>query len=315
MYDLVQAVLFVFGLVGLGYVAGLTGYLKPEVGDALSEFAVGVALPALIFNTMAKADFQGANPLTVWLAYFTASAVAGLAGHLATTRLFGRDAQAGVVGGLAASFSNLLLLGAPLMLGTFGQPGFEILSLVLAVQLPLLLTVSTILFNLMAVRDARAGFFDIAADIARRVIRNTLILGILAGLLWRLSGLTMPAVADRLIVALAGAAGTVALFAMGLGLRRFGISGNIRQAAVLTGFKLFLMPAVALAMVILLGMPPLAAKAVVIAAAMPAGVNAYLIAIQFGTGQGLASTQITLSVALGAASISLWLAIATSVLG
>jgi predicted permease len=315
MYDLVQAVLFVFGLVGLGYVAGLTGYLKPEVGDSLSEFAINVALPALLFNTMAKADFQGADPLTVWLAYFSASAVAGLAGHIATTRLFGRDAQAGVVGGVAASFSNLLLLGSPLMLGVFGQPGFEILSLVIAVQLPLLLTVSIILFNLMAVRDERAGLLSIVADIARRVTRNTLILGILAGLFWRLGGLTMPAIADRLIVALSGAAGTVALVAMGLGLRRFGISGNVRQALVLTGLKLFLMPAAALAIVILLGMPPLAAKVVVIGAAMPAGVNAYLIAMQFGTGQGLASTQITLSAALAAASISLWLAITTSILG
>jgi predicted permease len=264
---------------------------------------------------MAKADFQGADPLTVWLAYFSASAVAGLAGHIATTRLFGRDAQAGVVGGVAASFSNLLLLGSPLMLGVFGQPGFEILSLVIAVQLPLLLTVSIILFNLMAVRDERAGLLSIVADIARRVTRNTLILGILAGLFWRLGGLTMPAIADRLIVALSGAAGTVALVAMGLGLRRFGISGNVRQALVLTGLKLFLMPAAALAIVILLGMPPLAAKVVVIGAAMPAGVNAYLIAMQFGTGQGLASTQITLSAALAAASISLWLAITTSILG
>jgi predicted permease len=167
----------------------------------------------------------------------------------------------------------------------------------------------------MAVRDERAGLLSIVADIARRVTRNTLILGILAGLFWRLGGLTMPAIADRLIVALSGAAGTVALVAMGLGLRRFGISGNVRQALVLTGLKLFLMPAAALAIVILLGMPPLAAKVVVIGAAMPAGVNAYLIAMQFGTGQGLASTQITLSAALAAASISLWLAITTSILG
>jgi len=231
MYDLVQAVLFVFGLVGLGYVAGLTGYLKPEVGDSLSEFAINVALPALLFNTMAKADFQGADPLTVWLAYFSASAVAGLAGHIATTRLFGRDAQAGVVGGVAASFSNLLLLGSPLMLGVFGQPGFEILSLVIAVQLPLLLTVSIILFNLMAVRDERAGLLSIVADIARRVTRNTLILGILAGLFWRLGGLTMPAIADRLIVALSGAAGTVALVAMGLGLQ-FGTGQGLASTQI-----------------------------------------------------------------------------------
>ena len=52
MSPVVETILFVFGLVALGYLAGLSGYLKTEVGDALTEFAVGVALPLLLFRTM-----------------------------------------------------------------------------------------------------------------------------------------------------------------------------------------------------------------------------------------------------------------------
>ena len=72
------------------------------------------------------------------------------AGHLVTTRVFGRDSKAGVVGGVSSAFSNLVLLGIPFMLGVFGQKGFEELSLLISVHLPTMLMASIILFELIA---------------------------------------------------------------------------------------------------------------------------------------------------------------------
>jgi malonate transporter and related proteins len=74
-----------------------------------------------------------------------------------------------------------------------------------------------------------------------------------------------------------------------------------------------LMPAIALAMAVLLDLPPLTAKVVVAAASLPAGVNSYLIAAQFGTGQALASNQMTLSTACAVVSMAFWLMIAQTV--
>src|ERR687898_2788748 len=85
MSPLTETVLFVFALVALGYLAGLTGYLKAETGDALSQFAVGVALPLLLFRTMVEADFHGAAPWSLWTTYFVAVAVVWTCGHLVTT--------------------------------------------------------------------------------------------------------------------------------------------------------------------------------------------------------------------------------------
>lgn len=304
MYAMVETVLFVFGLVALGYLAGLTRYLKPEVGEAMTDFASRVAMPLLLFNTMLTADFHGAVPWALWATYFTAIAVAWTAGHLAVTRLFGRDARAGVAGGVGASFSNLLLLGIPLILGVYGAQGLEILSLVIVVHLPVMILASVVLFNMFDTREVKVGivrsFFD-------KTSRNPLIIAIAIGLVWRVAGIPLPALGGRLVGALAGSAGTVALFAMGLSLRRFGISGNIRPAMVLTALKLFVMPAVALGMALTLGMTPLAASVAVTAAALPAGVNAYLIAAQFGTGQALATNQMTLATALSLLTLTLWL--------
>jgi predicted permease len=313
MSPLTETVLFVFALVALGYLAGLTGYLKAETGDALSQFAVGVALPLLLFRTMVEADFHGAAPWSLWATYFVSVAVVWTCGHLVTTRVFGREAQAGVVGGVAASFSNLLLLGAPFMLGVFGQEGFEILSLILSVHLPTMLMASIILFEIFG----RGGVhpLQIVREFLRKIFVNPLVIGILAGLLWRATGMALPALAARLVDALADIAGPVALFSMGFGLRKFGLSGNIRPALALTVLKLFLMPAVALGMAMLLGLPPLSAKVAVAAAALPSGVNSYLIAMQFGTGQGLASNQLTIATACAVVTTAFWLTIAQTVFG
>lgn len=313
---LAETILFVFGLVALGYLAGLTGYLRIETGDALSEFAVGVALPLLLFRTMAGADFQGSAPWALWATYFSASAIAWTAGHLATTRLFGRDSQTGIVGGVATAYSNLVLLGIPFTQSVYGQEGFEVLSLLIALQLPLAIPASIVLFNVMR-PGGRPAIAPLAflRDFSRRMLSNPLIVGMLAGLLWRATGLALPTFAARLVEALANVAGPVALFAMGLSLRKFGLSGNIRPAVLLSALKLFLMPAVALAAALLLDLPPLTAKVAVMAAALPSGVNSYLIATQFGVGQALASNQITIATASAVATTAIWMAVAQAVFG
>ncbi|MGB6116611.1 MAG: AEC family transporter [Mesorhizobium sp.] len=316
MSTLVETILFVFGLVAAGYLSGLIGYLRVETGDAVAEFAVAVALPLLLFRTMLTADFEGAAPWALWVCYFTAVAVTWTTAHLAMTRGFGRDARAGVVGGVTGAFSNLVLLGIPFMLGIFGQEGFEILSMLVAVHLPTMIAASIILFEWVGRGEGEPkSLAQLGQAFLRRMFTNPLIIGILLGLAMRFVGVTLPALPLRLIDSLANVAGPIALFAMGLSLRKYGIARNVPAGVVLSGLKLVLMPAVALAMAWLLGLPPLTAKVVVAAASLPAGVNSYLIAMQFGTGQALASNAMTIGTAAAVFTTAMWLAIAQMVFG
>ena len=276
-----------------------------------------MALPLLLFRTMIGADFHGSAPWGLWAVYFSAVVVAWTAGHLVTTRVFGRDAKAGVVGGVSSAFSNLVLLGIPFMLGVFGQTGFEELSLF--DLRPSAHNAHGIDHSVRAVFGADSGEpmhpVRIARDFIRKVCTNPLIVGIACGLLWRLTGVQMPSLAMRFVDALAEIAAPLALFAMGLGLKRFGVSGNVRPALALSALKLGLMPAAALGLAWAFGLPPLTAKVAVAAAALPSGVNSYLIATQFGTGQALASNQITIATALAAVTTAFWLTLAEAVFG
>jgi len=316
MSPLVETVLFVFSLVALGYLAGLTGYLKPASGEGISEFAVNVAMPLLLFQTMVQSDFHGVTPWSLWAAYFAAVAITWTAGHLVMTRIFGRDARAGIVGGVSSAYSNVVLLGAPFILGVFGASGFEVLSLLVSVHLPIMMMASIVLFEMFGRASGETVHpLRIVKSFLRRLFINPLIIGILAGLAWRISGVPMPDLVERLVDTLADTAGPVALFAMGLSLRRFGISGNIRPALALSVLKLFLMPALVLLFVWLLGLPPLTAKVAVVVAALPSGINSYLIAVQFNTGQALASNQMTLATVSAVLTTSFWLTVAVHVFG
>jgi predicted permease len=263
---------------------------------------------------MVDADFRGATPWSLWFAYFLAVATTWTIGHLVTTRVFGRDVLVGIVGGISAAYSNVVLLGAPFILGIFGKEGFAVLSLIVSIHLPVMLMVSIILFELFGPKgDGHVHPLAVLKSFLAKLFSNPIIIGILAGLAWRLVRLPLPNLAGRLVDALADTAAPVALFAMGLSLRHFGISGNVRPALALSFLKLVLMPTLVLALAWLIGLPPLTAKVAVLAAALPSGINTYLIAAQFGTGQALSSNQMTLATGLAVVTTTFWVTVAERV--
>src|SRR5690606_31944726 len=232
-------------------------------------------------------------------------------GHLIVTRIFRREEAVGVVAGVAGAFSNLLLLGIPFIMGVFGQPGIDVLSLLLAVHLPVMMAASIVAFEWVRRKDgASPSALRILRDFVRNLLSHPLIVGILAGLAWRMTGAPLPPLGVRFVDAFAATAGTVALFSMGLSLRKYGIAGNVRPALAMAGLKLLLLPALVLAMTWLVGIPPLTAQVLVVAASLPTGVNPYLIASRFGTGQMLASNTMTISTGIAVLTTGFWLTVA-----
>jgi len=316
MPPLFETMLLVFGLVALGYAFGRAGLLGTRTGDGLTDFAVTVGIPVLLFRTLVEADFSGARPWALWGAYFSSVFLAWIVGQAIVGHVFGRDARAAIVGGVAASFSNLVLLGAPLVLGIFGQAGFEVLSLIVMVHLPIMMASSIVLFAWVD-RTAGGGLSSLALvrQFLRVFLGNPLIVGILAGIAWRFAGWPIPYVARPVVDALASVAGPVALFAVGLGLVQFGIRGAVLPALALSPLKLFVMPTIVLVLAMAFDLPPLVAKVAVVGAAMPTGVNPYLIATRFGTGQALASNTMTITTAAAVLTTAFWLVVVEMVFG
>lgn len=289
--------------------------LPADSDQALADFVFLIAIPLLIFRTVATADFTGGSPWLLWLAYYVAFAAAWVAGTVIVRRLFGRDARAGVVAGVSAAYANSLLIGIPLIIAAYGDDGAATMSLLIALNLPIMMAVSGVLIERALVVDGLSAGVRTSATlraVALTLMRNPIILGILAGIVWRVAGLPLGGPAGTVMNRLADVAGTLALFSVGMNLRKYGVSGNVRPALIIALIKLLAMPALVFALVAtVVHLPPLWAKSLVIAAACPTGVNAWVVAARFRTGQALASNAITITTAAAVVTVAVWLQVVT----
>ncbi len=311
MPETLSIVVSIFGLVGLGYASVRIGLLPLAVGEGLSAFVFTLAIPLLLFRTLAIADFEGVSAWRIWAAYLPCFAATWCLGHLTARYLFGRDFRSGVVAGASAAYANTVLLGVPLIQAAFGEPGMVFLIVIIAVHSPVMLLAS-IALNEWAVAAAEGETeTDARPDIMRRLaaalLTNPIFLGVILGALWRLTGFAIPGVLDAIIAPLTRSAGPLALVASGMALVKFGIARQIFPALTLSVLKLALLPALVFAAAHLMGLPPLGIAAMTLGAACPTGVNVFVIATRLGTGEALASNTVLISTAIGVATVTLWL--------
>jgi malonate transporter len=313
MEQIATIVLPVFGVIGVGYLIAWSGLISRDTGDALSDFVYLVPIPVLLFRTIATAEIpSGAAPVLVTVTHFVGFSIVWVAGTLIMRAVFQRDARAGVVGGMAAAYGNAFQLGIPLTITAYGDAALVPMTLVVAAQVIVLLVVGTILIEHAAIRDKVAETMpskrETAIAVAKTIVTNPLIISVVAGVVWRMSGVSITGPLAAIIDQIGRIAGPLALLALGLGLRKFGISGNVGAAFSLTILKLLVMPAIALLLVVyVVPLPPLWAKVSVIVAACPSGSNVYVVAARFRTGEGLASSAIVLAIGLAVLSMTFWL--------
>ncbi len=313
MSETLIIVVSIFGLIGLGYLTTRTGLFSTAVGDRLTEFVFTLAIPLLLFDTLATADLHGVSPWRIWVAYFIPFAIVWTLSHLMITRVFGRDSRAGIVAGGSAAYSNGVLIGIPLMQATLGDEGMVFLIIIVAIHLPIMMLVSVLLNEWAMATGGMANGATSRREVFRRLavslIRHPILIGVVIGLLWRATGLAIPRVVAAMIEPLAHSAGPLALVASGMALVNYGIARQIRPAIAISMLKLVLLPVLVFAAAYAIGLPPIGVAALTLTAACPTGVNAYLIASRLGTGEALASNTLLISTAAGVATVTLWLTI------
>lgn len=309
MFDVAQNVLPVFLMIFIGWVIVATGYLKAEAGVALSEFVFKLAVPVLIFRTLAEAEFHGAFPVRLWIAYFSGVVVTWTVGHVLASRIFRTDQRTATVTGVSSAFANTVFIGLPLVQRTVGEEGLVAISILIAVHLPVMMIASSLLIERAERRDIGkppVSWFELMRYLGVSLSRNPLVFGVLGGIAFNLTGLPLSGVPKLVADQLSAIAGPAALLSLGMAMHRYGAGGNFRMASVATVLKLFLLPGCVLLFSRLLGLSPDWQAALVLTAAVPTGVNAWLIAAQFRMAESLAATTITLTTAIGVISVTFW---------
>jgi predicted permease len=309
MTAIAQDVLPIFILILFGFLLVRLKILSASVGDGLGAFVFNVAVPMLLFRTIANADFHGASPFRLWVSYFAGVFVAWTIGHLIATRFFGRDRREGVLAGVSSAFANNVFIGLPLVERTVGAEGIVAMSILLAIHLPLMMIIGTVMMERAEQKTSGQpshGVLAVSRQVGLNLLRNPLVIGLIAGMVVQLIGGPLPPMIDGLVGQVAGTAAPLALISLGMTLNKYGMLGNVRIAGTISTVKLVVMPATVWLSSHLLGLSPQWTAALVLTSSVPTGINAWLIASRFGVGQGLAASVITLSTAAGVISVSLW---------
>ncbi|WP_210496093.1 AEC family transporter [Microvirga antarctica] len=301
MLDLLTIVLPVFGLIAIGYLARKANLIAERTGEGLSEFVFKLSLPCLIFRTLVHAEIPAVQPWGYWISYFAGVAVVWAAASLLARRMFGLTGIAQVVAGFSAGQANTVFVGVPMILKAYGDAGAVPLFLLIAIHLPITMTLATILAE---GRQASVWL------IVKRLVTHPIVVAILAGSAFRPLAFAIPSGAWQVVDLLASAAIPCALVSMGIALCRYGIAAGWTLPFLISALKLIVHPLIVLLLArYVFGVPPVWTGVAVLFASCPSGINAYLFAERYGEGVALASSAVALSTALALGTTLFWLAV------
>lgn len=308
----VSSLLPVVLLILIGYVAARVRWIRPEAGKDLSQLVFMVLTPALLFRTMSTVHVEQLDFKPVAM-YFVAAAL--LFGAVLVWQ--GTTRRAAVLA-LAATFSNTVMIGVPLVGLAYGQDGLVMLFTLISVHALVLLTLATVVLELAVVAEATATEPACRRQLLRTVLgamRNATVhpvpLPILAGLLFAQTGLVIPALLDKPLLLLSNAFGPMALLLVGVTLASVSVGAQLGAALRLAMIKNLVFPALVALLSWTLGLSGLSLSVMIVAAAMPIGANVLLFSQRYQVAEELVTASVAVSTALALLTVSLVMALLT----
>jgi malonate transporter len=307
MMAILQAVLPVFAIAGLGYFIAARKLMSTRDIDGLSRFVFSIALPVLLFESMATSDAFLEPYWPFFLLFYGVSFFIFGFGLFVGRRAFSLSPAEQGLYGLGSSYSNLVLVGLPIIASGLGEAAVMPLLLLASVQNLLLFPLVSLVANADQ-RESRLAKRIVQS--VRRVVTNPIVASLLLGMAFRLLSLQIPLLLATPIDLLGQAGIPSALFVLGASLHRYEATRLSREALTMVLIKMLLQPALVWVLATnVLYLEPLWVAVAVMAAGMPTGVNAYMLAEQMGTGQRTIAASIWVSTVFAILSQTALLAI------
>jgi malonate transporter len=296
--------------IGLGFATVRRGWFSAADIRAFGKFVLHLALPAMLFNALARRPIAEILIPGYLLAYLAGSLAVVAGGLFWRRRLCAEPVTLAVVKVMGMACSNSGYVGFPILLLTLAPVAGVALALNMVVEnlivIPLLLALAE------RGRGEGGAWWLVVAHSLARLARNPLIIGLAAGLLVSLSGWQLPQGLQRTVDLFAAASAALSLFVIGGSLVGLPLRGMLRAVAPVVAVKLLGFPAlvfVAVQALPLLGLPPLSPalqQAAVLMAAMPMMGIYPVLALQYGL-QGLAASAMLVATAVSFVTINLLL--------
>src|ERR1700759_2764993 len=203
----------VFALIAAGYGCGKFGLLGPTASSELNRLVVYLALPALLFQVMAEADWPA-----LWQPGFVASFAIGalliFGGTLVYRVAAGHHLTDASICGLNAGCANVGYFGFLLCELVFGRQSLALATIAPILTVSVLFAIAIVLVEIGLQAERRTK--HLVVKVAKALIRSPLLVAPALGALWSTFHTPLPEVAKVVLHMMGQAASPCALVSLGL---------------------------------------------------------------------------------------------------
>ena len=306
MIHTIAAIAPLFGLIAIGFAARRAGIFTATSQREVSRFVIYLALPALLFQIVARA-----KPAELWQPGFILAFGGGCAVTFAMV-LFIRRRRASrtgsVIDALTGAYGNAAFVGIPLCVALLG-PGSHIASMIASILTICVLFTCAVLMVEVA-KHPGAGLLSLVRVPLAATARNPLVLAPMIGCLVSFGGFTLAGPVAAIVDLLAAVASPCALVAIGMFIGNPRPRTSARTVAFLTATKLIVQPLVTWGLALLLApMPSVTFKAALLLAALPTGTGPFMLAELYEEKADVAARTILISTLASILSITCLMAL------
>jgi hypothetical protein len=267
----IAAIIFpLFAVIGLGFFALKAGLVKAETLPGLGNILLFFALPATLFTAVSKVRFeQELEPLFL-TAYAGASFGVFLTGLIIRRYLYSDDLAKSGVSALGMALPNSIFIGLPLLLLLFPDDNLTI-AFVMAILVENILILPLALI-VLEISSGQGSVYSLQLwkTVGTRLVKNPLIMAIVAGILASGLQLELPAPLAQVSYFLLTMSSGLALMFVGMTLANNHYQGNSHGLGFAVSGKLIGHPLACLLMLwILPDFNPVLEQALLILAAVP----------------------------------------------
>lgn len=305
---IIEVIFPVFAIAFLGYLLAFKGLFGTRSIEGISRYVFTVALPVMLFNSLAKIELPDQLNISFLLSYYIVVVFMFALGMWISKRFYNHSPQEQSIFGMASCYSNAVLIGLPLISAGLGEEALLPIFMMVSVHSALLF----FLVTLFAERNGGDGrsISAIGRKTIRGLVSNPIIIGLVLGLLFNVFSLPIPKVIDTTIELISRSALPCALFVLGASLSVYKLSGHFKEALTIVALKLLLQPLLVwLLAFVVFQIDPLWGAVAVMLAAMPVGINVYMFSQKYQAGVAPISSAIVISTVLAVLTQSLLLAI------
>jgi len=261
----------VYFVLGLGFYAGAQGRVDNRNTASINVLLMHFALPCSLFLGVARTSVALLHTQAPLLIVLTiAMGLSYTLQFYLNRSVFHIPLKEAAVGSLTSSFANNVAVGVPLLVGIYGPAGLTAVAVGILVGALLLSPITLVILECQDSEQASRPLGKRLVSACFSSFKRPVVLAPLAGLLWLLIGIKIPAPVDKSLDLIGKSTVGLALFLTGLLLSAepFRLSANV-LAGILV--KNFVQPGIALALVFIFVLRGDLGREAFLLAALPAG--------------------------------------------